>query len=95
LRNRVNFDGMAKMFSTLLPLGTTAPEFFLFDGHRRLVYRVQFDDSRPRGENALPVTGRDLRAALDAELSHQPVSPDQKPSLGCNIKWKPGNEPEY
>jgi peroxiredoxin len=71
------------------------PDFFLFDGQRRLVYRGQFDDSRPRGENTLPVTGRDLRAALDAVLGGQPVPSDQKPSLGCNIKWKPGNEPGY
>lgn len=71
------------------------PDFFLFDAQRRLVYRGQFDDSRPRGESAAPVTGRDLRAALDAVLAGQPVPPDQKPSLGCNIKWKPGNEPEY
>jgi peroxiredoxin len=71
------------------------PDFFLFDRHRRLVYRGQFDDSRPRGENSLPVTGKDLRAALDAVLSGRPVLGDQKASLGCNIKWKPGNEPEY
>lgn len=69
------------------------PDFFLFDKDRRLVYRGQFDDSRPG--NGIPVTGKDLRAALDALLAGKPVSPDQKPSLGCNIKWKPGNEPEY
>lgn len=69
------------------------PDFFLFDAQRRLVYRGQFDDSRPG--NGVPVTGKDLRAALDAVLSGQPVSPVQKPSLGCNIKWKPGNEPDY
>jgi thiol-disulfide isomerase/thioredoxin len=69
------------------------PDFFLFDRARRLVYRGQFDDSRP--SNALPVTGRDLRAALDAVLAGRPVSADQKPSIGCNIKWKPGNEPAY
>lgn len=69
------------------------PDFFLFDKDRRLVYRGQFDDSRPG--NGIPVTGKDLRAALDAVLAGKPVSPDQKPSLGCNIKWKPGNEPEY
>ncbi len=69
------------------------PDFFLFDAARKLVYRGQFDDSRPG--NGVPVTGRDLRAALEAVLSGQPVSPEQKPSLGCNIKWKPGNEPEY
>jgi peroxiredoxin len=71
------------------------PDFFLFDGQRRLVYRGQFDDSRPRVENPLPVTGRDLRAALDAVLAGKAVASDQKPSLGCNIKWKAGNEPEY
>jgi len=69
------------------------PDFFLFDKEQRLVYRGQLDDSRPN--NGIPVTGKDLRAALDAVLAGQPVSPDQKPSLGCNIKWKPGNEPDY
>jgi peroxiredoxin len=69
------------------------PDFFLFDQHQRLAYRGQFDDSRPG--NNVPVTGKDLRAALDAVLAGKPVSPTQKPSLGCNIKWKPGNEPEY
>jgi peroxiredoxin len=71
------------------------PDFFLFDRERRLVYRGQFDDSRPRVEAVLPVTGRDLRAALDAVLAGRPLPGDQKPSLGCNIKWKPGNEPDY
>ncbi len=69
------------------------PDFFLFDRDRRLVYRGQFDDSRPG--NGRPVTGLDLRIALDAVLAGQPVSPEQIPSIGCNIKWKPGNEPEY
>jgi peroxiredoxin len=69
------------------------PEFYLFDRDRRLVYRGQLDDSRPK--NNLPVTGRDLRAALDAVLAGRPVSPDQVPSVGCNIKWKPGQEPDY
>lgn len=69
------------------------PDFFLFDGTRRLVYRGQFDDSRPRSDR--PVTGRDLRAALDAVLEGRPVPAEQIPSIGCNIKWKPGNEPEY
>jgi len=69
------------------------PDFFLFDRDRRLVYRGQLDDSRPG--NDVPVTGRDLRAALDAVLAGKPVSPEQRPSLGCNIKWKPGNEPEW
>ena len=69
------------------------PDIFLFDAAGKLVYRGQFDDSRPG--NGRPVTGRDLRAALDAVLAGQPVSPQQTPSVGCNIKWKPGNEPEY
>jgi peroxiredoxin len=68
------------------------PDFFLFDGNRRLVYRGQLDDSRPG--NGKPVTGRDLRAALDAVVAGRAVPGDQKPSAGCNIKWKPGNEPE-
>jgi len=69
------------------------PDFYLFDTEHRLVYRGQLDDSRPG--NALPVSGKDLRAALDAVLSGKPVSQDQKPSIGCNIKWKTGNEPDY
>ena len=66
------------------------PDFFLFDRDRKLVYRGQFDDSRPG--NGVPVTGEDLRAALDAVLSGRPVSGQQRPSIGCGIKWKPGNE---
>ena len=62
------------------------PDFFLFDAGHKLVYRGQLDDSRPRNDN--PVTGRDLRAAIDAVLCGRPVNPDQIPSLGCNIKWK-------
>jgi peroxiredoxin len=62
------------------------PDFFLFDRDHRLAYRGQFDDSRPK--NGLPVTGADLRAALDAVLAGRPVPGDQKPSVGCNIKWK-------
>jgi peroxiredoxin len=69
------------------------PDFFLFDADRQLVYRGQLDDSRP--SNNQPVTGKDLRAALDALLASQSVNPDQKPSIGCNIKWKPGNAPTY
>jgi len=69
------------------------PDIFLFDGEQRLVYRGQLDDSRPG--NAIPVTGKDLRAALEAVLADKPVTPEQKPSIGCNIKWKPGNEPDY
>ena len=69
------------------------PDFFLFDGQRKLVYRGQLDSSRP--DNGIPVTGRDLRAAIDAVLSGQNVPAEQKPSIGCNIKWRLGNEPEY
>lgn len=64
------------------------PDFFLFDQARRLVYRGQLDDSRPG--NGKPVTGKDVRAAIDALLAGQPVSQDQRPSAGCNIKWKSG-----
>jgi len=67
------------------------PDFYVFDRDQRLVYRGQFDSSRPKNDQ--PVTGADLRAALDAVLKGQPVLADQKPSLGCNIKWKAGNEP--
>jgi peroxiredoxin len=69
------------------------PDFFLFDEDRKLVYRGQMDDSRP-GTN-VPVTGADLRAALDTVLQDRPVPQEQRPSMGCNIKWKPGNEPDY
>jgi peroxiredoxin len=69
------------------------PDFFLFDGARKLVYRGQLDASRPG--NGVPVTGSDLRAAVDAVLAGRPVSEDQRPSLGCNIKWKAGNEPDF
>ena len=69
------------------------PDFFLFDAARKLVYRGQFDNSRPG--NGVPVTGQDLRAALDAVLAGKPVPADQKPSIGCNIKWKPGHAPTY
>jgi len=64
------------------------PDLFLFDKDRRLVYRGQFDDSRPRNDR--PVTGADLRAALEAVLAGRPVAEDQKPSVGCSIKWKAG-----
>lgn len=67
------------------------PDFFVFDGERRLVYRGQLDDSRP--SNSLPVNGKDIRAALDAVLTGAPVDENQVPSIGCNIKWKPGKEP--
>jgi peroxiredoxin len=69
------------------------PDFFLFDGSSKLVYRGQLDDSRPSSE--VPVTGRDLRQAINAVLQDQEINAEQKPSIGCNIKWKPGNEPEY
>ncbi|HWX21309.1 MAG TPA: thioredoxin family protein [Candidatus Binatia bacterium] len=69
------------------------PDFYVFDKDQRLVYRGQLDDSRPG--NGIPVTGKDLRAALEAVLAGKPVSATQKPSIGCNIKWKPGNEPDY
>jgi peroxiredoxin len=67
------------------------PDFFLFDRNLKLVYRGQLDRSRPG--NDAPVTGADLRAAMDAVLAGQPISAEQTPSIGCNIKWKPGNEP--
>lgn len=69
------------------------PDFYVFDREHRLAYRGQMDGSRPG--NGIPVTGQDLRAALDAVLAGRPVTSNQRPSLGCNIKWKPGNEPEY
>jgi thiol-disulfide isomerase/thioredoxin len=69
------------------------PDFFLFDGTRKLAYRGQMDGARPK--NDTPVTGADLRAAIDAVLSGHAASADQRPSIGCNIKWKPGNEPGY
>lgn len=69
------------------------PDFFLFDRAGRLVYRGQFDDSRPG--NGKPVTGADLRAAADAALAGAPVAEKQRPSVGCNIKWHPGHEPEW
>jgi peroxiredoxin len=69
------------------------PDFFLFDKSRKLVYRGQFDDSRPKSD--IPITGTDLRGACDAVLAGEKVSADQSPSIGCNIKWRPGNEPTY
>ena len=65
------------------------PDIFVFNADRRLVYRGQFDDSRP--SNGRPVTGKDLRGAVEAILSGTPLPADQKPSVGCSIKWKPGN----
>ncbi|QOV22151.1 thioredoxin family protein [Anabaenopsis elenkinii] len=69
------------------------PDFFLFNAQRQLAYRGQLDHSRP--SNNQPVTGADLRSAIAAVLAGQPVTIEQKPSIGCNIKWKPGNEPIY
>ena len=69
------------------------PDFFLFDGALRLVYRGQLDDSRP--SNGKPLNGKDLRAAMDALLAGKPIAELQRPSAGCNIKWKPGNAPAY
>ena len=69
------------------------PDFFLFNRDGKLVYRGQLDDSRPG--NGKPVNGADLRAALDAVLAGREVDPNQRASIGCNIKWKPGNEPPY
>jgi len=99
-------SSMAKMLGFTFPLcydesqtvaqsygASCTPDFFLYDSAHALVYRGQFDGSRPG--NAEPVTGRDLRAALDAVLSGRSVVAEQRPSLGCNIKWKPGNEPAY
>ena len=69
------------------------PDFYLFDKSHRLVYRGQLDKSRP--DSGVPVTGEDLRKAMDALLESQPLSKPQQPSIGCNIKWRPGNEPQY
>lgn len=69
------------------------PDVFLFDADKQLVYRGQLDDSRPGNDR--PVNGRDIRDALDAVLKDQPVPSNQVPSIGCNIKWKPGNQPDY
>jgi peroxiredoxin len=69
------------------------PDLFLFDANGRLAYRGQFDGSRPK--NDVPVTGTDLRAAADAVLAGKPAAETQRPSMGCNIKWSPGNAPAY
>ena len=71
------------------------PDLYLFDKARRLVYRGRFDDSRPRTNPPMPVTGSDIRAAADAVLAGTPVPQEQKGSVGCNIKWKRGNAPDY
>jgi peroxiredoxin len=81
-------QGTAKAYSA-----ACTPDFFLFDQSRKLVYRGQLDDSRP--DSGKPVTGKDLREAMDAVLAGQSVNPDQRASIGCNIKWKSGNEPAY
>ena len=85
------FDGTQEVAKSYRAACT--PDFYLFDKARRLVYRGQFDDSRP--SNGLPVTGKDLRAAIDAVLAGKPVSAEQRPSIGCNIKWRSGLEPDY
>ncbi|MEO1202027.1 MAG: thioredoxin family protein [Pseudomonadota bacterium] len=69
------------------------PDFFVFDADKKLVYRGQLDDSRPSNSN--PVSGQDLRDAIERTLARQPAAETQRPSIGCNIKWKPGNAPEY
>jgi len=69
------------------------PDFYVFDAERRLVYRGQFDASRP--DSKVPVTGADLRAAIECVLAARPAPAEQRPSLGCNIKWRRGNEPDY
>jgi peroxiredoxin len=79
-------QGVAKAYTA-----ACTPDFFLFDHDRQLVYRGQFDPSRPA--NDVPVTGADLRAAIDAVLAGRAVLQEQRPSVGCSIKWRPGNEP--
>ncbi len=83
-------QGAAKAFRA-----ACTPDLYLFNGSRALVYRGRFDDSRPRTHPPMPVTGRDIRAAVDAVLAGTPVPQDQKGSVGCNIKWRRGNEPDY
>ncbi|MGK7922900.1 MAG: thioredoxin family protein [Trichodesmium sp.] len=85
------FDGTQEVAKSYTAACT--PDFFLFDGDFKLVYRGQLDDSRPSNEK--PVTGSDLRAALDTVLAGKNIGEEQKPSVGCNIKWKSGNEPSY
>ncbi|WP_310487453.1 thioredoxin family protein [Chamaesiphon sp. VAR_69_metabat_338] len=81
-------QAVAKMYTA-----ACTPDFFLFDGDRHLAYRGQLDDSRP--SNGKPVTGQDLRHAIEFLLAGKEVDANQRPSIGCNIKWIPGNEPEY
>lgn len=85
------FDGTQEVAKRYTAACT--PDFFLFDKDRKLVYRGQFDDSRK--SNTEPINGKDLRDAIDSALADKPVSQNQKPSTGCNIKWKAGNEPPY
>jgi peroxiredoxin len=85
------FDGTQTVAKTYRAACT--PEFYLFDGGHKLVYRGQFDGSRPG--NQVPVTGTDLRDAVDAVLEGRSVPAEQYPGIGCNIKWHPGNEPDY
>ena len=85
------YDGSQKIAKAYSAACT--PDFFLFDRDYKLVYSGQLDESRPG--NGKPVTGRDLRKAIDAVLSDRPVDTAQRPSMGCNIKWKPGNEPAF
>ena len=85
------FDGEQTTAAAYTAMCT--PDFFLFDGDRRLVYRGQFDSARPGNE--IPVTGNDLRAAASAVLAGEPVSDIQRPSMGCSIKWRSGNAPAY
>ena len=81
-------QNVAKLFKA-----ACTPDLFLFDSNRRLVYRGQFDGSRPK--NNVAVNGADLRAAADAVIAGTAPSETQRPSMGCNIKWYPGNEPAY
>ncbi|MEW4569105.1 thioredoxin family protein [Tautonia sp. JC769] len=81
-------QGVAKAYRA-----ACTPDFYVFDRSHTLVYRGQFDDSRPG--NGIPLTGKDLKAAVEAVLSGQAVPAEQKPSIGCNIKWKAGNGPDY
>ena len=81
-------QGIAKAYKA-----ACTPDFYLFDADKKLVYRGQLDDSRP--SNGVPVNGSDLRAALDAVLENDNINAQQKPSVGCSIKWKEGNAPDY
>ena len=85
------FDGSQEVAKAYTAACT--PDFFLFDAARELVYRGQLDASRPG--NDIPVSGADLRKAIDQVLAGEPVSPDQHSSIGCNIKWRAGNAPPY